>query len=101
MVVLMTQDFQGVTREIVEAITNDLGVLDNNAPVGLIAHVATETDGGIHVVDIWESEADFQTFAKERLIPSAQKILQERGMSMDGLSDPTFAEVFDFFVRGS
>jgi hypothetical protein len=100
MVVLMTQDFQGVNREIVEAITNDIGVFDN-PPAGLIAHVSTETDGGIHVVDMWESEADFQTFAEERLIPSAQKVLQERGISMDGLSDPSFVQVFDFFVRGS
>jgi hypothetical protein len=100
MVVLMTQDFQGVNREIVEAITNDMGGL-GNPPAGLIVHVSTEIDGGIHVVDIWESEADFQTFADERLIPSAQKVLQEPGISMDGLSDPSFVQVFDFFVRGS
>jgi heme-degrading monooxygenase HmoA len=100
MAVLMTQDLQGANREVVEAVSDDLGVFDN-PPAGLIAHVLTETDGGIRAVDIWESEAHFQAFAKERLMPSARKILQERGMSMDGFSDPTFVEVFDFFVRGS
>ena len=56
MAVLMTQDLQGANREVVEAVSDDLGVFDN-PPAGLIAHVLTETDGGIRAVDIWESEA--------------------------------------------
>jgi hypothetical protein len=99
MVVLMTQDFAGGNREIAEAASNDMDVREN-PPTGLIAHVLTDIPGGIRAVDIWESEADFQTFAKERLMPSAQKISQERGISTDGLSDPTFVEAYDLFVRG-
>jgi hypothetical protein len=99
MVVLMTQDFAGGNREIAEAASNDMDVREN-PPTGLIAHVLTDIPGGIRAVDIWESEADFQTFANERLMPSAQKISQERGISTEGISDPTFVEAYDLFVRG-
>jgi hypothetical protein len=99
MVVLMTQDFAGGNREIAEAASNDMDVREN-PPTGLIAHVLTDMPGGIRAVDIWESEADFQTFANERLMPSAQKISQERGISTEGISDPTFVEAYDLFVRG-
>jgi hypothetical protein len=78
---------------------NDMDVREN-PPTGLIAHVLTDIPGGIRAVDIWESEADFQTFAKERLMPSAQKVSQERGISTDEISDATFVEAFDLFVRG-
>jgi hypothetical protein len=98
MVVLMTQDFAGGNREIAEAVANDMDVREN-PPAGLIAHVLTDIPGGVRAVDIWESEADFQTFAKERLMPSAQKVSQERGISMEGISDPTVVEAYDLFVR--
>jgi hypothetical protein len=99
MVVLMIQDFAGGNREIAEAVSSDMDVREN-PPAGLIAHVLTDIPTGIRAVDIWESEADFQTFAKERLMPSAQKVSQERGIPTDGISDPTFVEVYDLFVRG-
>jgi hypothetical protein len=34
---------------------------------GQISHVAGPTDGGICVVDVWESRADFDRFMQERL----------------------------------
>jgi len=99
MVVLMTQDFRGVSREDAEEVGNRLNVRENPA-VGLIAHVLTDIPGGIRATDIWESEADFQTFAKERLMPTAAAFAEERGIYMDGVSDPTFAEAFDVEVPG-
>ena len=78
---------------------NDMDVREN-PPTGLIADVRTDIPGGIRAVDIWASEADFQTFAKERLMPSAQKVSKERGISIDGISDPTVMEAYDLFVRG-
>jgi hypothetical protein len=98
MAILMTMDIQ-VARDDLEAVTSEMGVVDD-PPDGLIAHVLTETAGGVHVVDIWDSRADFQKFNDERLMPSMQKVLSERGVSMDGpLPEPTFDEAFDV-VRG-
>jgi hypothetical protein len=99
MVVLMTQEFRGVTREDAEEVGTRLRASET-PPAGLIAHVLTEIPGGIRATDIWESEADFQTFAKEQLMPVAGAFAEERGISMDGISDPTFAEAFDVDVPG-
>jgi heme-degrading monooxygenase HmoA len=93
MVVLMTMDVP-LTREDVEAVSAATG--PDNPPDGLIAHVMTKTPDGVHVTDIWESEADFQKFRDERLMPAMQQVLAERGISMDGpLPEPTFEEAFD------
>jgi hypothetical protein len=99
-VVLLEQDFEGVSREDAEALTNDMGAREN-PPAGLIAHVVTETANGVHLVDIWESTEDVQRFAQERLIPSMKKVSQERGIPMpDPIPDPKLTEAYDL-VRGS
>jgi hypothetical protein len=99
MVVLITQDFQGVSRDDGEEVANRLNAREN-PPAGLIAHVLTEIPGGIRATDIWESAADFQAFAKERLMPIAGAFAEERGISMNGISAPKFEEAFDLDVPG-
>jgi hypothetical protein len=99
MVVLVTQEFRGVSREDAEEASKRLNVREN-PPAGLIAHVLTDIPGGVRATDIWESEADFQTFAKERLMPISQAFAEERGISMDGFGDPTFVEAYDVDVPG-
>ena len=99
MVVLLTQEFRGVSREDAEEVSNRLEAREN-PPAGFIAHVLTDMPGGVRATEIWESEADFQTFANERLIPTAQALAEERGFSMDGVSDPTFVEAYDVEVPG-
>jgi hypothetical protein len=96
MVVLMTMDVP-LTREDVEAVSAAVGP---DPADGLIAHVMTETPDGVHVTDIWESQEDFQKFSDELLLPTMQKVLGERGISLDGpLPEPTFEEAFDL-LRG-
>ena len=98
MAVLMTMDIS-IGREHLEAVSTAMGVQDD-PPDGLIAHVLTETADGVHVVDIWESQADFQKFNDEQLLPTMQKVLSERGVPLDGpLPEPTFDEAYDV-VRG-
>jgi hypothetical protein len=98
MAILMTMDL-AVGRADLEAVSDSMGVRDD-PPAGLIAHVLTETSGGVHVVDIWESQEEFQQFTEARLMPVMQQVLTERGVSMDGpLPEPTVVEAFDV-VRG-
>jgi hypothetical protein len=99
MVVLMTQEFRGVSREDAEEASKRLNVREN-PPAGLIAHVLTDIPGGIRATDIWESEAHFQAFAEERLMPISRAFAEERGISMDGLGQPMFAEAYDVDVPG-
>ena len=54
MVVLVTQEFQVVSREDAEEGSKRLNT-GENPPAGLIAHVLTDIPGGIRAVDIWES----------------------------------------------
>jgi hypothetical protein len=99
-VVLLEQDLEGISREDVEALTNDMGARENPPP-GLIAHVATDTASGVHVVDIWENTADLQRFTEEQLIPSMKKVSQERGIQLpDPLPEPKITEAYDL-VRAS
>jgi hypothetical protein len=98
MAVLLTVDLQ-VSRADVEAVSNEMGVRDN-PPAGLIAHVVTDAPEGVHVVDLWESEADFRRFADEQLMPTFQRVLSARGVSLDApLPEPTVVEAYDV-VRG-
>ena len=99
MVVLRTQEFRGVSREDAEELSTRMDVR-KNPPAGLIAHVLTDIPGGVRATDIWESEADFQAFTKERLMPLAGAFAQERDISMDGFSDPKFEEAYDVEVPG-
>ena len=48
---------------------------DENPPAGLIVHAAGEENGKWCSVDIWESEADFERFQEERLLPAARAAL--------------------------
>ena len=56
-------------------ITDGLGDVP---PAGLIVHLAIERpEGGLRYVDLWETEADFDRFAEERLHPVVHGLLAE------------------------
>ena len=42
---------------------------EGDQPAGGLCHIARFEDDGLHVVDVWESEADFERFGMERLMP--------------------------------
>ncbi len=47
----------------------------SNPPDGLMAHFGGPSEsGGWRVIDIWESQADWELFRDETLIPVAQEI---------------------------
>jgi heme-degrading monooxygenase HmoA len=58
-----------------EAITAALG--DEAAP-GFIAHIAHRTESGLRYLDVWNSEADFTAFEKDRLHPAVHGVLSEK-----------------------
>jgi len=41
-----------------------------NRPAGLIFHASGPIEGGWGVIDFWESRADFDSFAQERIGPA-------------------------------
>jgi hypothetical protein len=68
MSVLMVMEAPGATREEYDRANEILGISgDDDAPDGLIQHVAAFDDEGLVIVDLWESEEAIDRFFDERL----------------------------------
>jgi heme-degrading monooxygenase HmoA len=66
MAVVMKMVAAGATPEQYDELNEALGVKDD-APDGLIMHMAGHTDDGMMVVDVWESAEKLQAFFDDRL----------------------------------
>ncbi|WP_234338303.1 hypothetical protein [Streptomyces sp. NRRL F-5727] len=76
MAVIVTVEIPGGTQEQYEATTGRLTDAEWWPPQGFLAHAAgPDGSGGWRVVDFWESEEDFLSFAAQ-----ARPIFQEQGM---------------------
>jgi hypothetical protein len=56
-------------------------------PSGLLVHVAGPTDEGVRIIDVWESEADWERFRAERLAPAIA------ALGGPARPEPTFRDV--------
>jgi hypothetical protein len=65
---------------------------EGDTPEGAIFHVSW-FEGGLRVVDVWESQEDFERFATERLMPK----LQELGIG-SGEPDVQFHAAHTYFA---
>lgn len=72
-VVIVTNLPAQATRSMEEAVAELLAV-DVDPPDGMILHSASETDHGISIIDVWESEDSYRQFEIERLNPAIAKI---------------------------
>jgi hypothetical protein len=59
----------GATAEMFDQV-NALIDPDSNPPQGLLFHASGPTAGGYAAIDFWESRADFDRFAQERIGPA-------------------------------
>jgi hypothetical protein len=62
MAVVATAEVPGVTHEMYEQINELLGITAENPPDGLVYHLAVDTDGGMRMIDVWESAEKFTAF---------------------------------------
>ena len=76
---------EGFTPEKYEMALKELEAAGAGTPKGRTYHVALESNGAIHVFDIWESQEDFDAFGAT-LVP----ILGELGVN---LKEPMVATV--------
>jgi hypothetical protein len=67
MAVLVTLDVPGGTTAQYDRALQLVGLADNDAPAGLVSHACAVTGDGIVVADVWESEASFDEFVRDRL----------------------------------
>jgi hypothetical protein len=84
------------SRELYEKVMGKLGGADD-PPAGLIIHTASEVDGRVRVVDVWESREASEAFDRDKLMPAfaAAGITPE----MQAQAQPERCETFDV-IRG-
>jgi hypothetical protein len=95
MAVLIEEVFPvGVTIELLDAITDELGV-DASLPPGGIVHVHFEKDGRAHGVDVWDSVETHEQFVQSTLMPAMAKVALASGLDLSSLGEPevTITEV--------
>ena len=64
----MSLEFSEMTADIYDEVVVEM-VRDFGAPPGRTFHVAGPYEGGWRVFDVWESQEQFDTFAKEQIGP--------------------------------
>jgi hypothetical protein len=84
----------GITIELLDAITDELGV-DAKLPPGGIVHVHFEKDGLAHGVDVWDSVEAYEQFVQSTLLPAMGKVAMARGLDPLQMGEPevTITEV--------
>jgi hypothetical protein len=73
MAVVMKMNWPGVSLEQYEQVRREVN-WEGDAPDGGKFHVAWFDNGLLNVIDLWESQEQFQQFASERLMPGVQKL---------------------------
>ena len=73
MPVVMSMEWDGVTPDQYDAARERVN-WEGDAPDGAILHVPWFVEGGLRVVDVWDSPEQFQRFSEERLGPVVQEI---------------------------
>jgi len=88
-------DFQGATLEQYDEIIKRMGFRPGGpgAPGGLF-HWVRKTDGGLRVIDVWDSREQFGKFAEEQIGPISQEV------GVPGRPEVAFFEVHNFLTSG-
>ena len=76
MAVRLVMQFAGMDAGQYEEVMEELGLRGANPdwPSGIISHVAGFTSDGMYVVDVWESQQDFDAFVESRLKPAFEAV---------------------------
>lgn len=91
MAVVMTMRWAGVTPEQYDAVLATVR-WEEDVPSGAVLHVASFDGNGLHVTDVWDSQADFDRFFAERLAAA----IKEAGI--EGQPETGFRPVHRRFV---
>ena len=73
MPILMQMFWEGVTPEQYEKLRNASN-FDTETPRGAIFHTAASDKKGLRIVDIWETESDFNNFIDKKIMPEVKRL---------------------------
>jgi hypothetical protein len=75
------------TTEMIEAVTDEMDVR-TLPPNGLIVHTAVNLGGRLTIIDVWESQEDWEKFAESRLGPAFATVAQRMGIDLAQAGEP-------------
>ena len=82
---------EAVTYEIYQQVSDKIDA-QGDPPEGLIVHTASEVDGKLKIVDVWESVEHAERFGQERLGPA---IVEVAGEEVGGPPRPDQIEIYE------
>ena len=85
MAVAMFMHWPGMTSDQYDAVMARLG-LDANPAAGGVLHVASVTDEGLEVCDVWQTEQAFHGFLEQRWLPVVSTVVGRR--AVEPLGEP-------------
>ena len=91
MATVMLMHWPEVTKEQYEQARSEVK-WETDTPKGAKYHVSW-FDNGLHVLDVWESQADCEKFSQDRLGPATQRI------GIQGQPKVAFGEVHAIYAR--
>jgi hypothetical protein len=96
MAVAVVMDFTGATLDQYDQVLQKMH-LDAGGPLptGGLFHWAAATDGGLRVVDVWETREQYEAFAAEQIGPYTREV---------GIPAPpeiSFYDVHNYMVEGA
>jgi hypothetical protein len=75
MALMMIFELDDATTDDYDAVNEAMGIDENNLPQGMISHAVGPLDeGGLLIVDLWESEDDLNRFFTEQAGPAMEKV---------------------------
>jgi hypothetical protein len=76
MAVAIEMRFRGATLEQYDEVMRLMSLSDGTrpSPPGALFHWAAATDDGIRVVDVWETQEQFDAFAQTEIGPYSQQV---------------------------
>ena len=88
MTVILQQTMpEGTTLEFLDEVTRAMGV-EADPPAGLVLHTHFEQDGRVRIVDVWDSQDEYESFRDSTLMPAMQKAAVAQGMDMSQAPQP-------------
>jgi hypothetical protein len=88
---VMLMHWPEATKEQYEQARREVG-WETNVPKGAQFHVSWLANDGLHVLDLWDSQTDFERFMNERLRPAVQRI------GIKGIPNVQFAPAHAIFA---
>jgi hypothetical protein len=95
MAIGVIQEFDGATLDQYDQVVKAMGFEPGGAGApGGLSHYCQKTDNGFRVVDVWESQEQFEKFAQEKIGPLAA----EAGITSQ--PEVEFIEVHNYLTPG-